>query len=149
MRVLLDTSVLVAALVRSHPHHEVSNAWLRAIHDERHQGVMSAHSLAETYAILTRLPLQPRISADEAWRLIERDLIGTVEAVSLDAEQYAALIRELAANGLTGGVIYDAVILRAGGIAGTESVLTFNTADFSRLAQVLGGVVASPYQLSV
>lgn len=109
---------------------------------------MAAHSLAETYAVLTRLPLRPRISAEEAWQLIERDLLGSVSLVSLTPEQYTSLVRRLAEYGLIGGVVYDALILEAAAAAGVDRVLTFNTADFSRLAKTLGGSVTSPYDVT-
>lgn len=146
MKVLLDTSVLVAALVRSHPHHEAAEAWLRAVHEGRHHGVIAAHSLAETYAVLTRLPVRPRIGAEEAQRLIDADLLPGFEHVSLDAAAYVDVVHRLADHGIVGGAVFDALILHSANGVSVDYVLTFNGADFARLAQVLGGAVASPYQ---
>jgi predicted nucleic acid-binding protein len=146
VRVLLDTSVLVAGLVRSHPHHEAADAWLRGVHRGHHQGFIAAHSLAETYAVLTRLPVRPRIASEEAWQLIQADLLTGFEHVTLDAGAYVEVLRLLSEHGIVGGAVYDALILRCASAVGAECLLTFNTADFARLAQVLGGEVASPYQ---
>jgi hypothetical protein len=48
--IFFDTSVLVAASERSHPHH--AQAW-PALRRVANQGFMSVHSIAETYAALT------------------------------------------------------------------------------------------------
>jgi len=59
MKVLLDTSVLVAAMVESHPAHERSLSWLQRIKKGSDTGLVSAHTIAELYAILTTLPMKP------------------------------------------------------------------------------------------
>lgn len=62
MKVLFDTSVLVAALIVDHPKHSESLPWLLRIKAEEIQGFISTHSLAELYAVLTRLPLPQMIA---------------------------------------------------------------------------------------
>lgn len=59
MKVLLDTSVLVAAMVETHPMHECALHWLQRIKDGGDVGIVAAHSIAELYAILTTLTVQP------------------------------------------------------------------------------------------
>lgn len=61
MRVLLDTSVLIAAVVEGHPAHAVAFPWLQRVKAGTDIGVVAAHSLAEMYAVLTRLPTRPAI----------------------------------------------------------------------------------------
>ena len=59
-----DTSVLVAAFLTQHKRHERSlSAFLAA--DKKH-GICAAHTLAELYATLTRLPGPHRLSGDQA-----------------------------------------------------------------------------------
>ncbi len=62
MKVLFDTSVLVAAFIANHPEHTDSLPWLQRVQAEKIAGFISAHTIAELYAVLTRLPRQPRIS---------------------------------------------------------------------------------------
>ena len=83
MRILLDTSVLVAAMVEAHPMHRMALPCLRRVKDGTDRGFVSAHSLAELYAILTRLPVRPRIPSVVARRLIEENVISSCEVVSL------------------------------------------------------------------
>jgi predicted nucleic acid-binding protein len=44
MRVLFDTSVLVAAMVELHPAHEKALSWLQRAKDGTHQGFVAAHT---------------------------------------------------------------------------------------------------------
>ncbi|MEH2407726.1 type II toxin-antitoxin system VapC family toxin [Nostoc sp.] len=57
MKVLFDTSVLVAALTVNHPKHSVYFSRLKAAKSIEVQGFISTHSLAETYFVITRLPI--------------------------------------------------------------------------------------------
>ena len=66
MTVAVDTSVAVPLLVRSHHHHaEVVRWWYGQ------ELTLSGHSLAETYSVLTRLPGDARLSAEDAARLLD------------------------------------------------------------------------------
>ena len=57
MTVFCDTSVLVAACLRSHPHYERARPVLEAVAARREVGVISAHSFAESFSALTSVPL--------------------------------------------------------------------------------------------
>ena len=50
MRVFLDTSVLVAGMLKGHPRHTVALSWLQRIQQRIDVGLVAAHSLAELYA---------------------------------------------------------------------------------------------------
>lgn len=74
MKRLLDTSVLVAAMVAAHPAHARSVRFLERALAGRCESCVSTHSLAEIYAVLTRMPTSPRISPDVARRLVHDNL---------------------------------------------------------------------------
>jgi len=57
MKVLADTSVLVAAHLPAHTAFPVASSWLNRAKLGAFELVVSAHTLAETYSVLTRLPL--------------------------------------------------------------------------------------------
>lgn len=65
MKVLLDTSVLVAGMVEAHPYHAQGMRWLKRVIQGEIQGIVAAHTLAELYAVLTALPVEPRIAPYE------------------------------------------------------------------------------------
>jgi predicted nucleic acid-binding protein len=144
MKVLLDTSVLVAALVESHPMHGRAHPWLdRAIGGE-FDWMVAAHSLAELYHVLTAYPVRPRISPGIARQLIQENVARKATVVALTATDYAAVIQRMATLNLAGGVIYDALILRAAERAGVDRLLTFNVDDFRRLWSEGAAKIAAP-----
>lgn len=76
MKILFDTSVLVAAVIEPHPMHTRALPWLKRARAGEFDFFVASHTLAELYAVLTTLPVSPRISPGTAWRLIHEN-IGT------------------------------------------------------------------------
>lgn len=144
MKVLLDTSVLVAGMVEAHPHHEQGLSWLKRAVAGELVGVVAAHTLAELYSVLTTLPVYPRISAADAANLIRRNVVEHLEVTSLNASEYVQVIDHLAATGIIGGATYDALILQAARKAGADLVVTFNARDFRRIYPDMAEKIVSP-----
>ena len=144
MNILLDTSVLIAAIIRVHPMHERAVRWLKRVNLQTDTGIVSAHTLAELYAILTRLPIQSRISPDLARRLIHENVLTTCQIIPLTQADYEAIIERLAKQGLVGGVTYDALILHAATKAPVDLIVTLNEKDFSRIDPNLADRITTP-----
>ncbi|MBI3909648.1 MAG: PIN domain-containing protein [Armatimonadetes bacterium] len=144
MRILLDTSVLVAAIVEAHPAHERALPWLQRIRSSSDAGLISAHSLAEVYATLTTLPLRPRLSPETALRLIRDNILSAFEVVPLSDDDYVAVINHLAGLGVTGGAIYDALIMHAAAKSSADQVVTLNDRDFRRVCPALADRITVP-----
>ncbi len=144
MKILLDTSILVAAMVEAHPAHEQGLVWLKRVTNGTDQGFVSAHSIAELYSILTTLPVQPRILPDEARRLIQHNVVKELEVVTLSSKDYAQVIDLLAELGIVGGATYDALILRAAANADVDVVVTLNEKDFRRVYPDLADKIIAP-----
>lgn len=144
MRILLDTSVLVAAMIETHPAHTRALPWLQRVKSGSDTGLVAAHSLAELYAILTTLPLQPRIPPPVAQALIRRNVLTVFEVVSLSDADYAAVIDHLSDLGIVGGATYDALILYAALKANVDQVATLNEKDFRRVYPQFAGKIVSP-----
>lgn len=134
MRILFDTSVLVASMVQIHPKHELAVAWVQKAHQNKLSLVISSHSLLECYAVLTRLPLTPKISPTIAKQLIEDNFSDLAEIVALPSEVYFTLLQECANQNLSGGIVYDALIFKIALLSQVQHLLTFNTKDFMRFA---------------
>lgn len=148
MKALFDTSVQVAALVKSHPMHSEATGWLESVQQRRLDGVVSAHGLAELYATLSAMPAQPRLSAQGAARVIQQNVIPCFSIRSLNANQYVKLIARLANAGLEGGVVYDAVHAEVARRAGVDCLVTFNGRHFQRVWDGDPGMVVSPLTTS-
>ncbi len=143
MKILLDTSVLVAAMIETHPAHTRALPWLQRVKSGSDTGLVAAHSLAELYAILT-LPLQPRIPPSVTQALIRRNVFTVLEVVSLSDADYAAVIDHLSDLGIVGGATYDALILYAALKANIDQVATLNEKDFRRVYPQFAGKIVSP-----
>ncbi len=144
MKILLDTSVLVAALVESHLDHVTAFPWLEKARSKSITGLVAAHSIAELYSILTKYPIRPRISPTATRRLIREDVLGSFQIVVLSEDDYTAVVDHLSESGIIGGTIYDALILRAALKAKADQVVTFNTKDFWRIYPELTDKIISP-----
>jgi predicted nucleic acid-binding protein len=129
-----DTTVVVAASVESHPHHPQAFAVLRQASARQHKASISAHGLAEVYSVLTRAPFEPPVYCNEAWQIIERNVLPYFEILSLSSQEYQEVIRECAMRGWAEGRIYDALHLRCAQKRGCDRIYTFNARDFRELA---------------
>lgn len=133
MRILLDTSVLVAALLGQHPRHAPSLASLLEARREEEGLWVASHSLAELYAVLTRFPVRPHVPPGVARRLVHENLLREAHVIDLDASDYAAVLDRMADHGLTGGAVYDALVVQAALKADVDRLRTWNAADFRRV----------------
>jgi predicted nucleic acid-binding protein len=96
-----DTSVVVAALVRSHAHHLPAVAALRGV------SAAIGHTLVETYSVLTRLPEPHRVEPNLVVTALEQRFDTVLQ---LDDETLRRVPGVLAAAGVRGGPTYDGVI---------------------------------------
>ena len=124
MKVFLDTSVLIAAVVSKHDSHARAFPLLERVQNGKDEGFVAAHSLAEMYAILTKLPPPYRHAPEQALLSIEENVLKHFKISSLTASDYASLIREAAVAGVQGGTICDAVLLKCAEKSNPDRVFT-------------------------
>lgn len=133
MTTFFDTSVLVPALVDQLGNHPACFAAFLTATSNQNRGVCSTHALAECLSVLSSLPVPRRITAPDAFRLIEESILSRFMVVALDTEDYRSAIQAVADKGLTGGIIYDALHVVAARKAGCERILTYNVRHFEAL----------------
>ena len=85
--------MLVAAVGEGHPAHVLALPWFQRVKDKADTGVVTAHSLAEMYAMLTRLPVRPSISPEMAREVITANVLDTCEVVALSAADYVTPLK--------------------------------------------------------
>lgn len=134
MRVLFDTSVLIAGFITTHPKHNFALPWLQRAHAKKIEYLVSSHSIAECYSVLTRLPISPKISSVVARNLIRENIEKLAEIINLTSTDYLTILKQMTELDLTGGIIYDAIILKAAKKGNADKLLTINPNDFKRLA---------------
>lgn len=102
---VVDTSVAVPLVMSSHAEHPMVSTWAAG----RSLG-LSGHTLAETYAVLTRLPGDARVRPEDAVALIDNNF---PVRLALSVAQAQEIHRELARHGVSGGATYDGLVALA------------------------------------
>jgi predicted nucleic acid-binding protein len=122
----LDTGIMVGAVLKSHPEHDVC---LAAVEDSE-RPFTNAHALAESFATLTGFY---KVPADVASELILslRDLVAT-EALTLG--DYETAIQEARARGVMGGGIYDSLHATFARRKKSVRIVTRNPSHFQHVA---------------
>lgn len=143
MKLALDTSVLVAALVEAHRFHDRTRPWTEASTSGAVSAQCSWHALAETWSVLTRIPLDPPISSTLAEVALSR-LRDSVQPVELTADHYEIAMRRCADRGLRSGALFDALHLVAAESGQVDAFVTFNPVDFERLRTPSSPMIVVP-----
>lgn len=129
MKIFFDTSVFVPLALGYHQHHSASQTAFLGL--GRNRGYCAAHTLAEVYSTLTRMPPSDRLLPDQALVFVEQ-LTKSLEIVALEAAEYLQTVTELAAAGIVGGAIYDGLIARCALRVKADIIYTWNTRHFQR-----------------
>ncbi len=129
-RYLCDTSCLVAAVCSWHEHHKRTRSEIERRVTSGEELFLAAHSLAETYAVLTRLPSPHRLRAADAISLIEANW-GQNHIVHLTGRETWRAITEAERHGLVGGQTYDVLIAMAALKGGASTLVTWNLRNFA------------------
>ena len=95
--------------------------------------VISAHSLAEAYAVLTRLPAPHRLRCADAIDLIERNW-GDTPTVHLTGAEVWSALREAHSRTMIGGQMYDVLIALAALKADASTIVTWNVRHYQAFA---------------
>ena len=141
MKAFLDTSVLVATFLGDHEHHVPSlNLFVR--HGKQNT-CCGAHSLAEVYSTLTRMP--GAVGRDAALLFLQ-DVARHVTVVSLNGAEYLDAIEQCAQAQLSGGTVYDALFGYCALKAKADHLYTWNAKHFPRLPMQVSRRVKRPDQ---
>jgi len=144
MKTIFDTSIIVSGIVESHPMHTKCLPWLQRARAGDFECVILSHTLAETYAVLTTLPVKPRISPLVAQRLINTNQEAIARIVPLTIADYGTTIERMARLGLSGGTVYDALIATVARRLSVDKLLTLNPHDFHRVWPEGKQVITTP-----
>jgi predicted nucleic acid-binding protein len=141
VKIFFDTSVLIAAVLVQHVHHQPSSAaYLKA---DKKNASCAAHTLAEVYASLTRLPGPQRMGGDQALLFLE-DIRRRLTIITLDEEDYCSAIASSVAEGVVGGTIYDALLAKCALKANAMTIYTWDLDHFRLLGPEVARRVQSP-----
>jgi predicted nucleic acid-binding protein len=131
-----DSNVIVASIRSDHVHHHRASQALKARIAEGSGMVVAAHSMLESFSILTSLPAPFKMRPLRALAVITA-FVESARLVSLTPDQYLALLASLPARGVIGGRTYDALVLETAEAAAVDELLTFNVRKFATLARTV------------
>lgn len=97
-----DTSVVVAGLCSWHPDHDLARAVIAK------RPIVVGHVLVESYAVLTRLPRNQRVTAAVAHAALTAAFVE--DPIAMTGGDLHRLMHTLARSGVSGGAAYDAVV---------------------------------------
>jgi predicted nucleic acid-binding protein len=143
MKVLFDTNILVSAAFEVHPSHAISLPWIQKVRNQNILGYISTHSIAELYAVMTRLPLARPLSPQQVHDAIANNL-KAFHPVDLESSDYLEVLKNVSQLNITGGGIYDAIIAQAALKANVDILLTLNSKHFTRLGENIAKLVRDP-----
>jgi predicted nucleic acid-binding protein len=126
----VDANCMIAAISAWDQRHAEASAEIKVRLARGERMSVAAQALAETYSVLTRLPVAYRMTPVETMRLLEQTFLSYGSIFAMDAPAHVALLRELARRGIGGGRTYDAIIGECARQAGASVLLTFNRRHF-------------------
>ena len=103
--------------------------------------MLSSHSLAEAYAVLTRLPAPHRLRSADAIALLESNWQET-PIVHLTADETWRTLRRAQRRGAIGGRTCDMLIAASALKAGAATIVTWNARRFAASAREID--IAAP-----
>jgi len=146
VKAFFDTSVLVPVFYGDHEHHAASlSLFLQFTKDDACCG---AHTLAEIYSTLTRMPGKYRATADQAM-LFVGSVLERLSIIALSAEEYATALDFWSQAGVTGGTIYDALLASCALKAAAEEIYSWNLRHYRGLGTAVESRLNQPPSRSV
>jgi hypothetical protein len=131
----------VPVFLVEHPHHTASIRLF--IQCRREEAFCAAHSLAELYSTLTRLPLPHRATAQQAGLFLD-SVCARLIPVHLDSGEYRAALQEAASADIVGGAVYDFLISRCALKVMANPPYTWNLRHYSRFGPELSSIIQTP-----
>ena len=141
MKGFFDTSMLVPVFYGDHVHHRASLELF--IQFDKSTGCCGAHSLAEVYSTLTRMPGKHRISSEQAMLFIG-SIRERLSIIALGADEYADALQASAALGIVGGAIYDAMLAHCAFKTKAEAIYTWNARHYALCGREVVGRLRTP-----
>ncbi len=141
MKGFFDTSVLIPLFYRDHVHHFPSQDLF--VQFNKSNGCCGAHSLAEVYSTLTRMPGKRRISGEQAM-LFVGNIRERLSIVALDGEEYAEAMQTSAARGIVGGAVYDSLLAHCALKSKAQTIYSWNVRHYALCGHEIASRVRTP-----
>ena len=137
MAFLVDTNVLLRLAISTHPFHLATRRAIKPLRDRGESISASTQNFIEAWNVATR-PLDRNgfgLSPSQADRLL-RQLETAFPRLSEPADTYDRWRELVVRFGVSGVQVHDARLVAVMLCNGVSSILTFNTRDFERYAEI-------------
>jgi predicted nucleic acid-binding protein len=136
MKIGVDSSVIVAGVHANHPRHAAAAQWLvQAL--TAHELMVCHHSVLESYAVLTSLPGELRVTPSEARDLLEATVRANMVVAGFQPESIWTILESFVPITAVGGRSYDAFTACVLHASGTRALATLNPKHFAGLIEGL------------
>jgi predicted nucleic acid-binding protein len=137
MSFLIDTNVLLRSAEPTHPHHEAANRAIARLFERNETLIIVPQVIYEYWVVATR-PLESNgLDFTSQATRAEIDKFKTIFILLEDEKELLARWMELVLRfDVRGKSAHDARLIAAMEIHGIPSLLTFNSADFSRYSNI-------------
>ena len=102
LKIIFDSSALIAAFIESHPKHKSALSFLSRANNRECELFVSAHTILEVYSVLTSAPFRPKITSAIAKQLIENNIKAFAKIIYLSDKDYFKIIEKMCSSGLIG-----------------------------------------------
>ena len=143
MKRFFDTSVLIPAFYKFHIHHVPSARVF--LESSKETSFCALRTLGEVYAVLTGLPVRPRITGPDAIAIVQQ-ILDRLTVIALSEQEYVSTLRNISAT-IVGGAAYDALISHCAVKSGADVLFTWNTQDFIRFGPDIACLVKTPLEV--
>lgn len=133
--------MLIPVFLEDHEHHERSLQVFAGADAKR--DCCAAHSLAEVYSVMTRLPGRHRLNGEQVMLFLE-NIRERLALIALTGAEYFAAIKDAAGAGVIGGTIYDGLIARCALKAEAGAIYTWNSKHFEQFGPNIGKRLKTP-----
>ncbi|MHB1253691.1 MAG: type II toxin-antitoxin system VapC family toxin [Candidatus Humimicrobiaceae bacterium] len=144
MKILFDTSILVAAFIKTHPKHVECFSWFKKTDTGEIKAYVSVHTLLEFYSAVTGILKIDKLNPDSVAELMKRNIYPHLNLITYTETDYKNVLINCAELHITGGTCYDFLIAYAAFKQKVDFLLTLNKRDFEKFSSKLNLSILEP-----
>lgn len=144
MKILFDTSVLVAAFIKTHPKHIECFDWVKKTDAKEIDAYISIHTLLEFYTAVTGMLKMDKLNSGSVLKIIEKNIYPHLNLISYTETDYKNVLIKLDRQHIIGGAGYDFLIAYAAFKQKIDFLLTLNKKHFENFSSEFNLTILEP-----
>jgi len=144
MKILFDTSVLVAAFIKTHPKHVECFNWVKKTNSKEIDAHISIHTLLEFYTAVTGILKTDKLNSSLVLEIIKKNIYPHFNLISYTETDYKNVLIKLDEYHIIGGASYDFLIAYGAFKQRVNFLLTLNKKHFENFSSELDLTILEP-----